>query len=143
MGVGTLGSLAGGVRNAFEAPERKRRFLEDEKRKAQVLALRNSKWGRFKGFFPTNAYDAKYKADAVAREAEDNPAYNADPMSLIPFVGNATQLAGGIYDAANATPAPKPRPESLQMYDNWRPGQAPANMTPANPTPYEKKWWEL
>lgn len=100
MGVGTLGSLVGGVTDAFGAAERKRRFLEDEKRKAQVTALRNQRFGRFKGFFPTNAYDAKYKQEAVEREADENPRYNANPMSLLPFVGNATALAGGIYDYA-------------------------------------------
>jgi hypothetical protein len=139
MGIGTLGSLAGGISDAIEAPKRKRRFLEDAKRQAQITALRNSRWT---DFFPTNALDAKHKQYDVQRQADEN--FNVDPMSLVPFVGNATALAGGIYDYANAPKEPfkAANPEQLQFFQDWRPNQAPAHMTPANPEPYRKKWWE-
>lgn len=105
MGLGTLGSLAGGVVDSFGAAERKRKYLEDEQRKARILALRNSRWGNF---MPTNALDARWKKYEVMRNAEDNPAFNANPLSFLPFVSNATKLAGGIYDYANKPPAPDP-----------------------------------
>lgn len=141
-GLGTLGSLAGAAIQAAEGPARKRRFLADEKRKAQILALRNSRWT---DFFPTNALDAREKKTAVERYADENPDFQAfRPESLLPFVQNATELAGGIYDYANE---PKEEfkaanPEQLQYLKNFRPGQAPAHMTPANPEPYRKRWWE-
>lgn len=103
MGIGTLASLGGGIADAAAAPGRKQRFLEDEKRKAQILALRNSRWT---DFYPTNALDAMHKKYDVQREADENPAFNASPMSFLPFVQNATQLAGGIYDYANKPATP-------------------------------------
>lgn len=130
LGVGTLGSLAGGVMNAATGPARKRKFLEDEKRKAQILALRNARWGALpKGpidplnFFPTNALDAKEKQDAVRSYADEN--FDLDPTSLLPFVQNATRFAGEAYDLANE-PAPEvPRgelqlrkPSELQYFGN-------------------------
>lgn len=135
MGIGTAGSLAGGVMDAAAAPARKKQFLEDEALKAKILASRNSRWGRYKGIFPTNAYDAKYKKDAVAREAEDNPAYNANPMSFLPFVQNATQFAGGIYDYANqpAAPAKPARVIEPQYLQQWTPSAPTQHMTPAVP----------
>lgn len=102
MGIGTLGSLGGGIADMAGAADRKRRFLEDEKRKAQVLQARNLRFGRFKGLFPTNGMDALYKAQDVKRQADEDPSFNPNPMSLVPFVGNAAQLAGGIYDYAKS-----------------------------------------
>lgn len=102
MGIGTLGSLGGGIADMAGAADRKRRFLEDEKRKAQVLQARNLRWGRFKGFFPTNGMDALYRAQDVRRQADEDPSFNPNPLSLVPFVGNATALAGGIYDYAKS-----------------------------------------
>jgi hypothetical protein len=135
MGIGTAGSLGGGIYDAATAPARKRRFLEDEQKKAKILALRNQHFGRYKDIFPTNALDAQYNKDAVMREAEENPAYNANPLSFLPFVQNATELAGGIYDYANA-PAEPPKPARVtdpQMLQQWRPGPQPQHSTPAVP----------
>lgn len=117
MGLGTAGNLYAGIKHTAEAPARKRRFLDDARRDAQITALRNQ---RHTNFFPTNALDAKYKADAVAREARENPAFQADPMAFVPFLGSAMQLAGGIYDFANqpsAPEAPQPTPEQLTKFE--------------------------
>lgn len=116
MGLGTAGNLYQGVRNTMEAPARKRRFLGDAHRDARITALRNQ---RHSNMFPTNAIDARYKADAVRREARENPAFQADPMAFVPFLGSATQLAGGLYDFANQPTGPKPySPEMLKPYDD-------------------------
>lgn len=133
MGIGTLGSLGSGISDMAGAADRKRRYLEDEKRKAQILALRHQGWGDWGDkLFPKNALDARWKRYEVRQNAEDNPAFNPNPMSLVPFVGNATALAGGIYDAAKGEPS---------QYDNAIKGalkQPPIEElqdAPATPTP--------
>jgi hypothetical protein len=130
-GIGTLASLGGGIADAAQAPARKRKFLEEQRRQAQILALRNQKWGgRYADFFPTNALDAKYRQIATDREANENPAFNANPASFLPFVSSATRLAGDIYDYANQPadelkPVPSYKlpsaPEQLTYFD---PGEA-------------------
>lgn len=147
MGIGTLGSLAGGIQSAIEAPKKKRQFLADAQKDAQIEALRNSRWTQqsthptWDQWFTPNAVDAKIKKDRTRRYADEN--FDFDPMSLLPFVQSGTQFAGGLYDYMNEPQPEAPKPESLQYYENWRPNQAPAHMTPANPEPYRKKWHEL
>lgn len=165
MGLGTGASLYQGIQSIAEAPARKRRFLNDAHRDARITALRNQ---RHTNFFPTNAIDARYKADAVAREARENPAFQGDPSALVPFLMAGTALAGGIYDWANEPAATKPDdPNSLKHYmSDWKPSsgggvfstvapsasryQTPANFgeprtrnfTSATPAP-PKPWWQL
>lgn len=112
MGLGTAGSLYGGIKSAIEAPKKKREFLREQARLAKIQALRNS--GRMMDVDPNNPFagdydvlDAREKQRQVQKYADE--AFDVDPMAFVPFVGQATQLAGAIYDGFKGEPQ-KPVP---------------------------------
>jgi hypothetical protein len=114
LGLGAGGALYGAISGASEKEKQKEEFLRRERELAQRTALRGS---RKTGFFDPRSIDANYRKQDVARAAEEN--FKTEPADFLPFVQSATQLAGGIYDAANA-PAKKPQlppPSALQAYD--------------------------
>lgn len=118
FGLGTAGSLYGGIKNAIEGPERKREFLRERQRQAQMLAARNSRMSDFYGrepvdFWGDRATQAQLVRNADMRQAEQIG--QPDPMTFLPFVQNATQLAGGIYDAASGPSKPVPTRSGARM----------------------------
>lgn len=100
MGVGTVGSLAGGIANAVTAKDRKKKFLEENR--AEMLHQLRRQQAASLGF-PTG-FDAANKMQQLNRQADEQ--FKVDPMSFVPFVQNGAQLANGIYQAANS-PGPQ------------------------------------
>jgi hypothetical protein len=94
-GIGTAGSLAGGIYNAATAGDRKKKWKEEQRREAlhQLRRQRAAELG-----YPVGG-DGAYTMDKINRQADEQ--FKVDPMSFVPFVQNATKLAGGIYDAAD------------------------------------------
>jgi hypothetical protein len=99
LGLGAAGSLASGIYGAATADDRKKEWLAEQQRAAQLQAIRNS---RMTNFWNTNSIDAQHRKNAVEKEAEER--FQVDPMTFLPFVQQGTQLAGGIYDAATEKP---------------------------------------
>ena len=99
LGLGAAGSLAGGIYNAATADDRKKEWLREQQKVAQLQAIRNS---RMTNFWNTNSLDAQHRKNDVEKEAEER--FKVDPMTFLPFVQQGTQLAGGIYDAATEPP---------------------------------------
>jgi hypothetical protein len=102
LGIGTAASLAGGIYNAATLSDRKKKWKRDQQEQLRrelsmdylnslpmPQELRGPMMMGFKGKFGT---------DAINKAAEEN--FKLDPMTFVPFVQGATQLAGGIYDAA-------------------------------------------
>jgi hypothetical protein len=96
-GAGTLGSLAGGIYNAATAPKRKRDWKKKQKRNALFDLERN--YAAEMGM-PTYDIDAMRQNQGIDEQADEQ--FKVDPMSFVPFVNNASQLASGIYQAANS-----------------------------------------
>lgn len=99
LGLGAGGALYGGIKNAIEAPDKKKEFLREKQRAAQIQALRNR---HMNGFWNTNHLDAMHNKRAALREADER--FQVDPMTFLPFVQNGTALAGAIYDGFSAGP---------------------------------------
>jgi hypothetical protein len=96
MGIGTAGSLAGGIYSAATAKDRKRKFLAENQ--AEMLHNLRRQQAASLGF-PVGA-DAAHSMQKLNRQADEQ--FAIDPMAFVPFVQNATKLAGGIYDAASS-----------------------------------------
>lgn len=96
MGIGTAGSLAGGIYQAATAKDRKKKFLEENR--AEMLHQLRRQQAASLGM-PVGA-DAAHSMQKLNRQADEQ--FAVDPMTFVPFVQNATRLAGGIYNAANA-----------------------------------------
>ena len=107
LGLGAAGSLASGIYNAATADDRKKEWLAEQQRIAQLEAIEASRMPdtfsrRGIDFWGDGAFNAKLKKQAVQKEAEER--FKVDPMTFLPFVQQGTQLAGGIYDAATERP---------------------------------------
>ena len=100
MGVGAAGSLAGGIYNAATLDDRKEEWIKKQRQRAKDEYLLGDKWydQLNPGIIPKGHLRAVV-GDRRMREQADEQ-FQFDPMSFVPFVQNATQLAGGIYDAA-------------------------------------------
>lgn len=96
LGLGTAGSLAGGIYNAATAGDRKKKFLKQQREQA-LYDLERSSASRFG--LPTHELDAMARMKGVQQQADEQ--FKIDPMSFVPFVQNGAQLASGIYQAAN------------------------------------------
>lgn len=100
-GVGTLGSLAGGIYNAATMPGRKKKW-EQEQRERALHELRQRQISEL-GYPPSGG--GEYAARQIKKQADEQ--FQVDPMSFVPFVSNASRLAGGIYDAASGGGGPQ------------------------------------
>lgn len=94
-GVGTVGSLAGGIYNAATAPARKRKWKKQQKQDALFDLDRN--YAAQMGM-PTTELDAMRKNHAIDEQADEQ--FQVDPMSFVPFVSNGANLAGKLYQGA-------------------------------------------
>lgn len=135
-GVGTVGSLAGGIYNAATAPARKRKWKEQQKKEALYSLYRNRAAA---AGAPTASLDAMHANHQIDEQADQQ--FQFDPMSLVPFVSNGANLANKIYQGANEQPAAGPISDrenesaglpqgstaladvddALGEYDRWKP----------------------
>jgi hypothetical protein len=100
-GIGTAGTLAGGIYNAATAGDRKRDYKKRERERA-LYELQRAHAGRHG--LPTYALDAMARSKQINQTADEQ--FKVDPMSFVPFVQQGTQLAHGIYNAASS-PGPQ------------------------------------
>lgn len=132
LGLGTVGSAVGAISNAATMEDRKKEWLARQRELAQRTALRNSRNMFGTNFFDPRSIDASYRKQDALREADER--FKVDPASFLPFVQNATQLAGGIYDAASGPPQTKlPPPDALAAYD-YSPQGMPAERQSGPPS---------
>lgn len=103
-GVGTVGSLAGGIANAASAPGRKRKWKREQKKDALFNLDRN--YAASMGM-PTYEIDAMHNNHAIDRQA--NEQFRVDPMSFVPFVQNGANLASQVYQGVQDQNAPEER----------------------------------
>lgn len=110
-GVGTVGSLAGGIANAASAPGRKRKWKREQKKDALFNLDRQygsdvaSLTGGMR--LPTYEIDAMHNNHAIDRQA--NEQFRVDPMSFVPFVQNGANLANQVYQGVQDSSAPEER----------------------------------
>lgn len=150
LGIGTLGSLIGGIQEAAILPRLKRRYLENAARQARVTALRHGRWTEesthqnWDDLYPGWVVDARLKKKQAQDYANANFKWN--PMSLVPFVQSGTKLAAGIYDYANQPssdstyqasgplkldmPTGANAAQALTYYDETKPYYDPKNFDP-------------
>lgn len=102
LGLGTAGSLAGGIYNAVTAKDRQREY-EKKARKQAMLELMRSRAASLG--MPTLALDAAARNQQIDEQGAQLG--KIDPMSFVPFVQNGAQLASGIYSAANSGSEPQ------------------------------------
>jgi hypothetical protein len=95
-GVGTVGSLIGGIKNAAEMPGKKRKWKEEQKRRAKFEMNRN-----FAADMGMPTYDADARENNRRIDDQADEQFQVDPMSFVPFVQNGSKLASGIYNAAS------------------------------------------
>lgn len=151
MGIGTLGSLIGGIQSAAELPKQKRQYLEDLARQQRLEAIRHGRWTqenthqKWDDLYPDWIADMRLKKEQGQHYAD--AAFKWNPTSLLPFVQAGTKLAGGIYDYANqpsATQEPYQATGALKLdmptganatqaltyYDETKPYYDPKNFDP-------------
>lgn len=105
LGIGTAANLGGAIYNAATLDDRKKKWKRE-----QEAALRRELTMDYMNMLPIpDAIRApwmmgmknKFGRDDINKAAEEN--FQLDPMSFVPFVQSGTQLAGGIYDAAQSS----------------------------------------
>jgi hypothetical protein len=95
-GLGTVGSLAGGIVNAAQMPAKKRKWKKEQKRNALFDLERN--YAAEMGM-PTYDLDAMRTNQGIDAQADEQ--FKVDPMSFVPFVQQGSNLASQIYQGAN------------------------------------------
>src|SRR5262245_47971023 len=93
LGIGTAGSLAGGIYDAATLDDRKEEWIKKQRKAAKEDYLLSDKWFDT-GFIPKGHLRAVAADRRMREQAEEQFQFN--PMSLVPFTQQATQLAGGI-----------------------------------------------
>jgi hypothetical protein len=165
LGLGTAGSLGGAIYNAATAKDRKRKFLEEQQRIAQKTARGHTvdfaksltaPAPRGADFWDSSygPIDAKERQNEVDKYAEEN--FDVNPMDFVPFVQNATQLAGGLYDAGLSKPPDPSRlpdaggfqlddPGTLEYYNPEQAGldaKAPWDELEYYDPRQSQRWWQ-
>lgn len=138
-GVGTVGSLAGGIYNAATAGARKKKWKEQQRQEAlhQLRRQRAAELGAEVGG------DGAHIAQGIDRQADEQ--FAIDPMSFVPFVQNATKLGSAVYDGVKQDGR-----DQKEEDDRWAPqspayggtyGPAGAQLGPRPTDPEELRYW--
>lgn len=121
LGIGAGGALYGAIKGSTEMDEKKEEWLRRQQELAQRTAAGSGRMADFwsnggSDPFDARSIDAAYLKRDNQRYADET--FKTDPASFLPFVQNATQLAGGLYDAGKGSGKVElPEPNALAAYD--------------------------
>lgn len=130
LGLGAGGALYGAIKGASEMDEKKEEWLRRQQELAQRKAAAGGRMADFwsnggSDPFDARSIDAAYLKRDNQRYADET--FKTDPASFLPFVQNATQLAGGLYDAGKGSGKVElPEPNALAAYDYGPQGESSA-----------------
>lgn len=129
MAASTAIAAGTGIYNAADAPRRRRIAQQRYKKDALIELLRQRAQ---QGGASTYSVDAQQGMQSNQRKLNQTPAGELpatdgsspvfDPTTFLPMVAQGAGLAGGIYDAAQGTPATR----ASSAADNWAASQAGA-----------------